>query len=147
VVDLLRLSAQKLKNTEITLRIRVDFAHFNRNSLNFRSFVLIPAYSFIMGRRFTADLIAIYSICMDSTIKFDSYIFLFCLDVTCQMTTDVYLPKSQVILRSEYRTYVHCPDFPLPTTAHSRFTQIPWFMHWLNVQRFTVHWLNVLVYH
>ena len=47
-------------NAESTLRIRVHFAHFNRNSLNFRIFVLIPEYAFIMGRRFTTDLVGIY---------------------------------------------------------------------------------------
>jgi len=61
VDDLLKLSLQKMQtNTESTLRIRVHFAHFNRNSPNFRIFVLIPEYAFIMGRRFTTDLVGIY---------------------------------------------------------------------------------------
>jgi len=58
-----------LVNTESTLRIHVHFAHFNRNSLNFRIFVLIPEYAFIMGRRFTTDLVAIYSISMVAAIE------------------------------------------------------------------------------
>jgi len=53
-------------NAESTLRIRVHFAHFNRNSLNFRIFVLIPEYAFIMGRRFTTDLVGIYRYLWDS---------------------------------------------------------------------------------
>jgi len=61
VVDLLKLSLKKMQtNAESTLRIRVHFAHFNRNSLNFRIFVLIPEYAFIMGRIFTTDLVGIY---------------------------------------------------------------------------------------